>query len=334
MHTRPRARIVGTGMFVPPDVYTNIDLEKMMDTSDEWIQQRTGIKERRFAKPGIGPSDLALEASRAALTMAGVKATDLDLIVFATLSPDYFFPGSGAFLQDYLGAGPVLALDVRGQCSGYIYGLKVASAFIESGQARRVLLVGAECHSRGISLTTKGRDVAVLFGDGAGATVLVPEANPELGVLSVEAHTDGAHREVLKLETPSFRQWPAITKENLDEGLQFPQMDGRNVYKHAVTRMPEVVNSVLEKHSLSPDDVKLYLFHQANMRIYEAVMKQLGQPLSKTHNNIERYGNCSAASVPMCLDEAVRAGRLERGDLLCMTAFGAGFTWGSALVRW
>ena len=329
-----RAKIVGTGMFVPPDVYTNKDLEKMMDTSDEWIQQRSGIRERRYAKAGIGPSDLAMEASKSALAMAGLKSSDLDMIVFATLSPDYYFPGSGAFLQDHLGCGTIPAIDIRNQCSGFIYGLNVAQAFIASGLYKRVLLVGAECHSRALNFTTAGRDVSVLFGDGAGALVLVPSDDPNRGVMSVHLHAEGAHRDLLKLETPSARSWPMVSKEDLDAGRQYPKMDGRNVFKHAVTRMPEVVREALAHNKLSADDVDLYLFHQANMRINEAVMKNLDQPITKSHNNMDRYGNCSAASIPMCLDEAVRGGRVKANDVVCMTAFGAGFMWGSALVRW
>ena len=334
MPLAPRAKIVGTGMFVPPDVYTNKDLEKMMDTTDEWIQQRSGIRERRYAKAGIGPSDLALEAAKSALSMAGLKSSDLDLIVFATLSPDYYFPGSGAFLQDHLGCGTIPAIDIRNQCSGFIYGLSVAQAFIASGLYKRVLLVGAECHSRALNFTTAGRDVSVLFGDGAGAVVLVAGDDPNRGVMSVHLHAEGAHRDLLKLETPGTRNWPMVSKEDLDAGRQYPKMDGRNVFKHAVTRMPEVVHEALTHNNLTPDDVNLYLFHQANMRINEAVMKNLGQPITKSHNNMEHYGNCSAASIPMCLDEAVRGGRVKANDVVCMTAFGAGFMWGSALVRW
>jgi len=334
MRTLRRARISGTGMYVPPDVYTNKDLEAMMDTSDEWIQQRTGIRERRFAKNGIGPADLGLEAARQALDMAGLEATDIDLIVFATLAPDYYFPGSAVFLQDLLGARTVPALDVRNQCSGFLYGLNVAQLAIAAGQCERALVVGAETHSRALDLTTAGRDVAVLFGDGAGAVVLEAADDPRRGVISVHLHVDGSHRDALKIEFPSTRQWPSITKENLDAGGQYPKMDGKHVFKHAVKRMPEVVYEALSANDLTPDDIDLYLFHQANIRINEAVLKHLGQPQDKTHNNMDRYGNCSAASIPMCLDECVRAGRVKEGALLCMAAFGAGFTWGSAIVRW
>jgi 3-oxoacyl-[acyl-carrier-protein] synthase-3 len=329
-----RARILGTGMFVPPDVVTNRDLEKLMDTTDEWIVQRSGIKERRFAAAGVGPSDLAYEASVKALDAAGVAAQDLDLILFATLSPDYYFPGSGVFLQDRLKCRTIPAIDLRNQCSGFLYGLSVAQQFIENGGAKHVLLVGAEVHSHALNLATPGRDVSVLFGDGAGAVVLGPETDPERGVLSVHLHSEGVHRDHLKIEYPSIRAKPYVTRESLDQGLHWPKMDGRFVFKHAVTRMPEVVGEALAANHLQPSDVDLYLFHQANLRINEAAMKHLDQPMDKSFNNIDRYGNCSAASIPMLIDECARGGRLKRGDLVCMAAFGAGFTWASAVVRW
>jgi len=327
-------RILGTGMYVPPDVYTNKDLEKMMDTSDEWIVQRSGIRERRFAKTGLGPSDLAAEAAQHALTAAGLKVSDIDAIIFATLSPDYYFPGSGVFLQNLLGCGQIPAFDLRNQCSGFLYGLNVAKAFISSGQYDRILVVGAECHSRAINLTTAGRDVAVLFGDGAGVVILGPNDDPKRGLLSLHLHSDGAHRDALKMEFPSMRKWPAITQEMLNDTKHFPTMDGRLVFKNAVTRMPEVVHEALAYNQVKPDDVDFYVFHQANLRINEAVLKHLAQPASKTYNNIDRYGNCSAASIPMVLDECARSGRIKPGDLVCMASFGAGFTWGSALLRW
>ena len=329
-----RATITGTGMFVPPDVVTNADLEKLMDTSDEWIQQRSGIKERRYAKVGLGPADLALEAAKKALDAAGRKASDIDMIIFATLSPDYYFPGSGVFLQDYLGCGTIPALDIRNQCSGFLYGLNVARSFVEAGTYKCVLLVGAEVHSSGINLTTEGRDVAVLFGDGAGAVIVEPSTSPERGILSVHLHSEGTHRDLLKIEFPSMKQKPYIQKHNIDDASIFPKMDGKNVFKHAIRRMPEAVHEALEYNKVPIGDVKLFLFHQANLRINEAVLKGLGQPMEKSYNNIEKYGNCSAASVPMCLDEAIRQGRAKAGDLICMAGFGAGFTWGSALIRW
>lgn len=329
-----RARIAGTGLFVPPGIVTNRDLEELMDTSDEWIQQRTGIKERRYAEPGIGVSDLAVDAAKAAITSAGKSIADVDLVIFATLSPDYYFPGSGVMLADKLGMGTTPALDIRNQCSGFLYGLDIASLYVSSGRAKNVLLVGSETHSRGLNFTTEGRDVAVIFGDGAGAVLVSESPDDRRGVLAVRLHADGAHRDQLKIEFPSMRQKPFITPENISSGAIWPKMDGRYVFKHAVTRMPEVVGSVMADVGVTPNEVDLYVFHQANLRINEAVMKHLGQPMDKSFNNIERYGNCSAASIPMCLDEARRAGRLKDGDLVCMASFGAGFTWGAALVRW
>lgn len=329
-----RAKVLGTGLYVPPDIYTNADLAKLMDTSDEWIQQRTGIKERRFAKDGIGVSDLAYEASLKALDMANIKPQELDLIIFATLSPDYYFPGPGVFLQDRLQCGNIPALDIRNQCSGFLYGLSVAQAYIETGRYRRVLLVGAETHSRALNMTTEGRDMAVLFGDGAGAVVLGPSDGPELGLINVQIHADGSHRDHLKIEFPSNRHWPYLTADHIAKGLHFPSMDGKYVFKHAINRLSEVVVDNLTANHLTPNDVDLYLFHQANLRINEAVMKHLNLPMERGYNNIMNYGNCSAASIPMLLDECVRGGRLKAGDIVMMAAFGAGFTWGSALMRW
>lgn len=334
MRALRRVRITGTGMFVPPDVYSNHDLEKLMETSDEWIQQRSGIRERRFAKPGVGPSHLGLEAAKNALAAAKLEPKDLDLIVFATLSPDYYFPGPGVFLQDKLGCGTIPALDVRNQCSGFLYGLNVAQLFIASGQYDRVLVVGAEVHSAALNLTTAGRDVAVLFGDGAGAVVLEASDSPERGIMSMHLHSEGAFRDMLKIEAPGTSHAPYISEAAIREGTHYPHMEGKFVFKHAVTRLPEVVHEALKANHLAPNDVDHYLFHQANLRINEAVLKQLDQPASKAPHNIDRYGNCSAASIPMLLDETVRAGKIAKGDLVCMAAFGAGFTWGSALIRW
>ena len=223
---------------------------------------------------------------------------------------------------------------MRNQCTGFLYALSCGQNFVASGQYKHVLVVGAEAHSRALNLSTPGRDVSVLFGDGAGAVVLGPSKAAEHGIMDIVLHSEGAHRDALKLEYPSARQWPMITKEAIDEGLHYPKMDGRYVFKHAVTRLGEVTGEILERNHLTPSDVDLFLFHQANLRINEAVLKSLEQPPSKTYNNIDRYGNCSSASIPMLLDECVRAGRLSPGKLILMAAFGAGFTWGSALIRW
>jgi 3-oxoacyl-[acyl-carrier-protein] synthase-3 len=329
-----RVRITGTGMYVPPEVVTNKDLEKLMETSDEWIQQRSGIKERRQAKDGLGASDLGYEAAIECLDAAGRKASDVDMIIFATLSPDYYFPGAGVFLADKLKMGTKPALDVRNQCTGFLYALDIGKLYVASGQVNRVLVVGAEVHSRALNYSTPGRDIAVLFGDGAGAVLLEPSDSPERGIISVHLHADGQYRDLLKMQYPSMINKPYMTKEAVEEGLIWPYMDGKAVFKHAVTRMPEAVMEALNANHLAPGDVDLFVFHQANSRINEMAMKQLGQPLEKSFNNIEKYGNCSAASIPMCLAEAERQGRLKRGDIVCLAGFGAGFTWGSALIRW
>jgi 3-oxoacyl-[acyl-carrier-protein] synthase-3 len=332
-----RAKLTGTGMYVPDRVVTNHDLAAMMDTSDEWIRQRSGIVERHHIVPGEQPADLAREASLRALAAAGLEPAEIDCIVLATLSPQADFPGTSFFLQDLLGTPEIPCFDLRAQCSGFVYSLAVANSFIRAGQFRRVLVVGCEVHSTGIDLTTEGRDVAVLFGDGAGAVVL--EANEDesdpSGVLEVRLHAEGRYAEKLWIEAPGSGFTPVrINHELIDQKRHFPRMEGRFVFKHAVTRMPEVLLETLSAASLKLEDVDLFLFHQANLRINEYVAQQLRIPPEKCFNNIDRYGNCSAASIPMLLDEAVRGGRLTRGQLVSMTTFGSGFSWSSAVARW
>jgi 3-oxoacyl-[acyl-carrier-protein] synthase-3 len=322
-------------MFVPPRVVTNGELERLMDTTDEWIQQRTGIVQRHHVDPGTGPAELAREASLRALDAAGVAPDQLDAILVASLSPDHDFPGTSAFLQDLLGIDTgCAAMDVRCQCSGFLYGLQVAQLYIESGRYQRVLLVGTEVHSTGLDMTTRGREVAVIFGDGAGAVVLEPCDDAERGILSVHLHAQGRHARKLWIEAPGSKLSPRIDARMLEEGRHYPYMDGRFVFKHAVARMPEVLGEALAHNGLELADVDLFLFHQANLRINEAVAQRLGIAAERTASNIERYGNCSAASIPMLLDECVRAGRVAPGNLLGFAGFGSGFTWGSALLRW
>ena len=321
-------------MYVPPRVVTNHDLAKLMDTSDEWIQQRTGIVQRHHVDPGTGPAALAREASLRALEAAGVAPDQLDAILVASLSPDHDFPGTSAFLQEELGIDTgCAALDVRGQCTGFLYGLQIAQLYVESGRYRRVLLVGAEVHSTGLDLTTRGREVSVIFGDGAGAVVVEPSSD-ERGILSVHLHAQGRHARKLWIEAPGSALSPRIDARSIEEGRHYPYMDGRFVFKHAVARMPEVLAEALGHNGVDGSEIDLFLFHQANLRINEAVATRLGIPAEKTANNIERYGNCSAASIPMLLDECVRADRVEPGDLVALAGFGSGFTWGSALLRW
>jgi len=331
------AKITGTGMYVPDRVVTNHDLAKLMDTSDEWIRQRSGIVERRYIGPGQQPADLALAASRRSLEAAGREPGEIDCIILATLSPQADFPGTSFFLQEELDAGEIPCFDLRAQCSGFVYALGAANAMIRSGQFRRMLVVGCEVHSTGIDLSDAGRDVAVLFGDGAGAVVLeaVDPEQDRSGILEVRLHAEGRFARKLWIEAPGSGFAPTrITHELLDERRHFPRMEGRFVFKHAVTRMPEVLLETLGAASTKIEEVDLFLFHQANLRINEYVAQQLAIPPEKCPSNIERYGNCSAASVPMLLDEAVRGGRLARGQLVAMTTFGSGFSWSSALVRY
>jgi len=331
-----RAKITGTGMYVPERRVTNKDLEALMDTSDEWIRQRSGIVERRWISEGELPADLAEKASRQALGRAGLEPGDIDCIVLATLSAQAEFPGTSFFLQERLG-GTTPCFDLRAQCSGFLYGLSVARSFVVSGQYRRVLLVGAEVHSTGIDKSTEGRDVTVLFGDGAGAVVVEANDDPNdsSGILAVELHAEGKYATKLWIEAPGSGNFPVrLTHELIERRAHFPKMDGRFVFKHAVSRMPEVLLSALETSGVKRDDVSLFLFHQANLRINEFVANALEIPARKVRNNIDRYGNCSAASIPILLAEAEQDGALRRGDLVALTGFGSGFSWASAVVRW
>jgi 3-oxoacyl-[acyl-carrier-protein] synthase-3 len=331
-----RTRILGIGHHVPPRVVTNADLTHVMDTSDEWIEQRTGIRERHFIDRNLGSADLGLLAAREALAAAGVSAADLDLILFATLSPDIDFPASACLLQRGLGVRGMPALDVRNQCSGFLYGLSVADQFVRGGTAGRVLLVGAETHSTGLDLTTRGREVGVIFGDGAGAVVLGPEERPGHGILSTHLHAEGRYAEKLCVEAPTSRCAPRLDEDMVaGEGARlFPKMEGRYVFRHAVTRFPEVIREALDANGLGVADIDLLIPHQANLRISQMVAASLEIPDEKVFNNIQRYGNTTAASIPIALHEAIDAGRVPSGALVCLAAFGAGFTWASALIRW
>jgi len=330
----PRTEFISTGFYVPERVVTNDEFTQWMDTSDEWIRTRTGIRERHWASDTQATSDLAVEAAKLALDRAGVKPADVDCIVFATLSPDYMFPGAGVYLQRKLGIGTIPCIDIRNQCTGFIYGLSVADAWIRTGQYRRVLLVGAELQSSGLDLTTRGRDLAVLFGDGAGAALLGPTEDPHRGVLSTHIYADGANAELLWCDLGGSANRPRLSADQLEKGMHWPRMVGREVFKHASTRMPESVMTALKTSGLTIQDVKLVIAHQANQRITEMVQKQLGLRDDQMYANIERYGNTTAASIPIAVDECVQSGRLVRGDLLILTAFGSGFTWGSAAIRW
>ncbi|HIF23662.1 MAG TPA: ketoacyl-ACP synthase III [Gemmatimonadetes bacterium] len=330
----PRTAFAGTGFYVPERVVTNDELAQYMDTSNEWIVERTGIEERRWVSEGMTGAELARRASEMALADAGIAASEVDAIVLGTLSPDAFFPGTGVFLQRALGMQGIPALDLRAQCSGFIYGLSVADAWIKSGQYRTILLVGVEIHSTGLDISTRGRDLAVLFGDGAGAAVLRATDEEDRGVLSTHIHADGDHAEMLWTEAAGSSKHPRISAEDIEQGRHFPQMQGRDVFKHAVKRMPEAVLEALAANDLEAGDIDLLIPHQANLRISQMVQRRLGLEDEQVVNNIQRYGNTTAATIPIALAESVRAQRLERGDLLCLVAFGSGLTWGSALVRW
>jgi 3-oxoacyl-[acyl-carrier-protein] synthase III len=329
-----RSLILGTGHAVPRRVVTNDELAVSMETSDDWIRERTGIRERHWIGPGETGVGLGTEASRAALEMAGVGPTDLDLIVYANSTPDYFLPGNSMFLQREIGADLVPALDLRMQCSGFIYALQVADAFIRLGSHRRVLVVGQEIQSTRMDVTTRGRGTAVIFADGAGAAVLGPTEEPGRGILAFDVHGDGRHAEKLWAEGPGAIGNPPISMEHFEAGKYFLTMDGREVFRHAVARMPESVRAALKTAGEDLADLKLLIPHQANLRISEAVQKSLGLTDQQVYNNIQAYGNTTAATIPIALDECVRAGRLSPGNLVVFTAFGSGFLWGSCVLRW
>ena len=328
-----RSRIAGLGIHVPERRVKNADLERMMDTTDAWIVERTGIRERRFAAPGTGSSDLGFEAATRALADAGREPRDVDFIVSATTTPDYLFPHNGPLIQERLGAGTVGSLNVSNACSGFVYALSVADAYVRVGQYRCVLVIGAEVQSTGLDLTTAGRDMAVLFGDGAGAAVVEPCENGR-GFLSWALHSEGAFARDLWAEAPSSKIQGRLTAEMLSEGRQYPRMNGRQVFKHATTRFTEVILDVVDKAGHTLDEVALVVPHQANRRIGDAVAERLGLPPAKMFQNIERYGNTTAASIPIALAEARDAGLVKPGDLVVLAAFGAGFAWAACAMRW
>lgn len=329
-----RSTILGVGSYVPSRVVTNDDLAKLMTTSDEWIFQRSGIKERRFVEEsGIGVSDLAVPASRAAMAHAGVEPGEIDAIVFATLSPDFQFPGSGCFLGDKLGMNGKPAIDVRNQCSGFIYALAVADGWIRTGLYDKILVVGSEVHSSGVEFADRGRDVAVLFGDGAGAVVMGRAEEDDKGLLSMCLHADGSGARDLWIEAPASAYQPRITPEMLAEGRQYPKMLGKQVFRWAIEKMPEVAIEAVEKAGLKMSDIDLFIPHQANMRINQMVAWRLELPEEKVVHNIEKYGNTTAATIPMALDRAYKDGRVKPGSNILFAAFGSGYTWAGAVLR-
>lgn len=330
----PRAAFAALGTHVPDRVVTNEELTHLMETTDAWIQERTGIRERRWVREGTENSDLAYEATRKALAKAGWVPKDIEAIIYASLSPDHMFPGDGCFLNAKLGLPGVPALDIRNQCSGFLYGLSVADAWIRTGTYRRILLVGSEIHSTGLDVSTRGRDVAVIFGDGAGAALLEATDDPDRGVLSCHLHADGRFATDLFCDAPGSKYHPRVQAAMLEDGSVYPRMEGQKVFKNAVSKMPEVIRAALAKNGLEAKDLKLVIPHQANLRISQMVQRALELRDDQVFNNIQRYGNTTAASIPLALAEAVEERAIRRGDLVGLCAFGAGFTWASALVRW
>jgi 3-oxoacyl-[acyl-carrier-protein] synthase III len=347
-----RTRIAGIGMYIPDHVVTNLELAKYMDTTDEWIQERTGIVERRFAhRTKETTTTMGVEAAKIAIERAGITPQDIDFIIFATLSPDYYFPGCGVLVQRIMKMKEVGALDVRNQCSGFLYALSVGDQFIKTGMYKNILVIGSEKHSFGLDFSTRGRNVSVIFGDGAGAVVLQPTEKENQGILSTHLHSDGENAEILAMYNPGTHanHWVEekvaefdtaeiaemfMSHAMIDKAQNFPFMDGQAVFKKAVVKFPEVIMEALNANGLQPSDIKLLIPHQANLRISQFVQHKLKLRDDQVFNNIQRYGNTTAASIPIALCEALQDGIIKEGDLVCLAAFGSGFTWASALLRW
>ena len=332
------SRIKGLGFYVPDNVVTNDDLSKLMDTSDEWIQERTGIKERRHALKGSDTTtSMGVKASLKAIEAAKINKEEIDFIVFATLSPDFYFPGCGVLVQKELGLPNVGALDIRNQCSGFIYALSVADQYIKTGMYKNILVIGAETQSPALDMTTRGRNMAVLFGDGAGAAIVSRSDNPERGILSTHLHSQGEHAEQLAMITPGVgTKWVTelLAENDPDDVSYYPNMNGQFVFKNAVVRFAEVIEEGLKTNGLSHEDINMLIPHQANLRISQFVQHQFKLTDEQVFNNIMKYGNTTAASVPIALTEAVQQGKIKDGDLVVLAAFGSGFTWASAIIRW
>jgi 3-oxoacyl-[acyl-carrier-protein] synthase III len=348
----PLSKIAGIGMYVPSNVYTNNDLTKYMETNDEWIQERTGIKERRYAhRTEETTTTMGVEAAKIAIERAGITAQDIDFIIFATLSPDYYFPGCGVLVQRAMQMKEVGALDVRNQCSGFVYALSVADQFIKTGMYKNILVIGSEKHSFGLDFSTRGRNVSVIFGDGAGAVVLQPTEKEGQGILSTHLHSDGESAEILAMYNPGSHanHWGTkdyasfddaeisqmfMSHQMIDNAQNFPYMDGPAVFKKAVVKFPEVIIEALDKNGYQSTDIDMLIPHQANLRISQFVQQKLKLQDHQVYNNIMNYGNTTAASIPIALCEAWEKGMIKEGDLVCLAAFGSGFTWASALMKW
>lgn len=347
-----KSKIAGIGMYVPENIVTNNDLLKYMDTSDEWIQERTGIQERRYAhRTKETTTTMGVEAAKIAIKRAGIATEDIDFIIFATLSPDYYFPGCGVLLQRAMKMKEIGALDIRNQCSGFVYAISVADQFIKTGMYKNILVVGAEKHSFGLDFTTRGRNISVIFGDGAGAVVLQPANKENQGILSTHLHSDGEAAEILAMYNPGTHanHWVDekladfndneigdmfMSHSMIDNAQNFPFMDGQSVFKKAVVKFPEVIMEALHANGLQASDIDMLIPHQANLRIAQFVQKKLQLSDEQVYNNIQQYGNTTAASVPIALCEAYEKEKIKEGDLVCLAAFGSGFTWGSVLLQW
>ena len=332
------SKIAGLGFYVPSNVVTNDDLSKIIDTNDEWIQERTGIQERRHIIKGEDTTTtMGVKAAEIAIERSGVAKEDIDFVVFATLSPDYYFPGPGVLVQRDLGLKTVGALDVRNQCSGFIYALSVADQYIKTGMYKNVLIIGSEVHSTGLDMTSRGRGVSVIFGDGAGAAVLSREEDLTKGILSTHLHSEGQHAEELIVKAPGMGgRWVTdiLADNDPDDESYFPYMNGQFVFKNAVVRFSEVINEGLQANNLQVSDIDMLIPHQANLRISQFIQKKFGLTDDQVYNNIQKYGNTTAASIPIALTEAWEKGKIKSGDTVVLAAFGSGFTWGSAIIKW
>ena len=332
------SKIAGLGFYVPSNVVTNDDLSKLIDTNDAWIQERTGIQERRHIIRGEDTTtSMGVKAAQIAIDRSGVAKEDIDFVVFATLSPDYYFPGPGVLVQRDLGLRTVGALDVRNQCSGFVYALSVADQYIKTGMYKNILVIGSEVHSTGLDMTTRGRGVSVIFGDGAGAAVLSREEDLTKGILSTHLHSEGIHAEELVLKAPGMGgRWVTdiLEDKDPDDESYYPYMNGQFVFKNAVVRFSEVINEGLEANSLQVSDIDMLIPHQANLRISQYIQKKFGLRDDQVHNNVQKYGNTTAASIPIALTEAWELGKIKEGDTVVLAAFGSGFTWASAIIKW
>ena len=332
------SKITGMGMYVPENVVTNKDLTSLMDTSNEWIIERTGIEERRHIKKGDGntTASMGVKAAKIAIERADIDKNDIDLILFATLSPDYYFPGSGVIVQQHLEIPTCPAMDIRNQCSGFIYALSTADQFIKTGMYKNILIIGSENHSGGLDMTTRGRGVSVIFGDGAGAVVLSRSEDPDKRILSTHLHSEGQFAEELALIGPSTNRWvPEILEANDPTDISYyPNMNGQLVFKNAVVRFSEVIMEGLEQNKMTSEQIDMLIPHQANLRISQFIQRKFGLNDDQVYNNIMRYGNTTAGSIPIAMTEAWEEGKIKSGDLVVLAAFGSGFTWGSALIRW